>query len=119
MTVTVYVRDAPSCVTVTATVLLPVFQRALPPFVKAEPLTEIVTSAPSSTVAVIVLVAFVVSAVYSVTSALNEGVRESVPNVSAVRDGSVNAGSYTAPYQLLTAASETPVSPSVTSAFHG
>ena len=82
-------------------------------------MTEIVTSAPSAAVAVIVLVAFVVSAVYSVTSASKAGDSVSVPNVSAVRDGSVNAGSYTALYHPLTAASETPVSPSVTSAFHG
>jgi hypothetical protein len=86
VTVTVYTFSAVPFFTFTVKVLAPVAQVAAVPFsTGVSPLRMVTVALASSGVAVTVLVAFVVVAVYSVVSGSNAGVSVSAPIVSPER----------------------------------
>ena len=83
VTVTLYVFMPVALAICTDTRFSPSAQVAALPFVMLFPFTVITISVPASAVAVIVFVAFVVSVVYSFTSASNVGSRVRDPRASA------------------------------------
>ena len=86
VTVTVYVCVAFPLTTLTVTVFSPALQVAAVPFpTGVEPLRIVTAAASSSGVAVIVFVALVVVAMYSVTDPSKAGVSVSAPIVSPER----------------------------------